>query len=296
MRGILMSLGLGVCILVLSMYSSTAAVTATFLQRGVNTRATAMGEAFVALADDSTSLYRNPAGLIQMERKEFSIVHNNSWCGNTDEVYLSVGFPVAGGILALAGDYVNAESADQITVFTPSGLGIIAGYGKRISGRFSLGFSVGMDQDIIGSEKENIFLANVGLLGKVSRALFFGFAVNNIGGGLGTSAFPLTLRTGLALRDIPFTLKSIGRSVNGKITMALDMVMPVNGSSYYCAGVAWWIEELVALRLGYKSNQEAGSGVTAGLGFKVGRLHLDYAHVDYGYFGITHRVSLGWKW
>ena len=55
-------------------------------------------------------------------------------------------------------------------------------------------------------------------------------------------------------------------------------------------------EAFVALRLGYKSNQEAGSGVTAGMGVKVGRLHLDYAHVDYGYFGITHRVSLGWKW
>jgi len=296
MRGILMNLGLGVCILVLSMYSSTAAVTATFLQRGVNTRATAMGEAFVALADDSTSLYQNPAGLIQMERKEFSIVHNNSWCGNTDEVYLSAGFPVAGGILALAGHYVNAESADQITVFTPFGLGMMAGYGKRISGRFSLGFSVGMDQNIIGSEKENIFLANIGVLGKVSRALFLGFAVNNIGRGLGTSAFPLTIRTGLALRDIPFTLGSIGKSMNGKIRMALDMVKPVNGSSYYCAGVEWWIEELVALRLGYKSNQETGSGVTAGLGFKMGRLHLDYAHVDYGYLGVTHRVSLGWKW
>ena len=296
MRGILMNLGLGVCILVLSMYSSAAAVTATFLQRGVNTRATAMGGAFVALADDSTSLYQNPAGLIQMEIKEFSIVHNNFWCGNTDEVYLSTGFPVAGGILVLAGHYVNAESADQITVFTPSDIGMTVGYGKRICGRFSLGFSVGMDQDIIGSKKENIFLANIGVLGKVSRALFLGFAVNNIGRGLGTSAFPLTIRTGLALRDIPFTLGSIGKSMNGKIGMALDMVKPVNGSSYYCAGVEWWIEELVALRLGYKSNQETGSGVTAGLGFKMGRLHLDYAHVDYGYLGVTHRVSLGWKW
>lgn len=295
MRGILTIFGVGVCIVLLSVFSFAANLTATFPERGVNPRTAALGEAFVALPDDSTSLYRNPGGLVLAGGKDIFLVHNNFWRGNSNEVYLSANFSVLGGILGLAGDYVKVESVDQIGLFLPSRLGLAIGYGKRVLPGFSVGLSLVMEQEIISeSEKENIFLANVGVLGEVSGPLLLGFVVQNIGRELDTDSLPLTIRTGLALRDIPFTLASVGRQVKGRIRMALDMVKPVGGSSYYCAGTEWWIEELVALRLGYKSNQESGSGVTAGLGLRVGRLRLDYAHVDQGDSGITHRVSLRW--
>ena len=44
-----------------------------------------------------------------------------------------------------------------------------------------------------------------------------------------------------------------------------------------------------------KTNQDIGQGLTAGIGYKFGRICLDYAYVPYGDLGDTHRISLGMK-
>ncbi|GAI40545.1 unnamed protein product, partial [marine sediment metagenome] len=105
----------------------------------------------------------------------------------------------------------------------------------------------------------------------------------NLGSQLGSDPLPLTLRGGLALRLDPFAV-------------ALDVVKPSDDDTYFCAGAEWWIAGLAALRAGYKSNQDIGSGLTVGLGFNLATVELDYAYVDYGDLGNTHRISLGFKW
>ena len=46
-----------------------------FLDLGAGARALGMGRAFVALADDTASIYWNPAGLYQVEKREISAMH-----------------------------------------------------------------------------------------------------------------------------------------------------------------------------------------------------------------------------
>ena len=46
-----------------------------FLKRGAGARATGMGGAFAAVADDATSTYWNPAGLARIEGAQFATVH-----------------------------------------------------------------------------------------------------------------------------------------------------------------------------------------------------------------------------
>src|SRR5215471_4820039 len=48
---------------------------ATFLRIGVGARAVGMGETFVAVANDPSAIYWNPAGLASLQRREFSISH-----------------------------------------------------------------------------------------------------------------------------------------------------------------------------------------------------------------------------
>ena len=48
---------------------------AQFLKIGVGGRATAMGESFVAIANDASALYWNPAGIVQFENNELVISH-----------------------------------------------------------------------------------------------------------------------------------------------------------------------------------------------------------------------------
>ena len=292
MPRILTSIGIGVFILVLAncTYAGGPGTTAAnFLKIGVGARATAMGGAFTALADDSTSLYWNPAGLAQMKEGELSATYN-LWFEDIRQGYLGMGFPSLGGTLGLAANYVDMgtlegrdEAGNPTGNFTASDLELMVGYAKKISPKLSFGFGAGIIQDTIAEDKESAFLANVGLLTEVSKPLFLGFAVQNLGSQLGSDPLPLTLRLGLALKRSPFMI-------------ALDLVKPTDDDTYYCAGAEWWIEKIVALRVGYKSNQDVGSGLTAGLGFKVATVDLDYAYVAYGDLGNTHRISLGFKW
>ena len=48
---------------------------ATFLRIGVGARAVGMGETFVAVANDPSAVYWNPAGLASLQRRELSISH-----------------------------------------------------------------------------------------------------------------------------------------------------------------------------------------------------------------------------
>ena len=43
---------------------------------GSGARATGMGGAFIAVADDATAASWNPAGLVQLEKPEFSLVYS----------------------------------------------------------------------------------------------------------------------------------------------------------------------------------------------------------------------------
>ncbi len=292
MPRMLTSIGIGAFILILTSYAyagGPGTTGANFLKIGVGARATAMGGAFTALADDSTSLYWNPAGLAQIKGRELSATYN-LWFEDIRQGYLSMGFPSMGGTLGLAANYVDMgtlegrdEAGNPTGNFTASDLELMVGYAKKIAPKFSFGFGAGIIQDTIAEDKESAFLANVGLLTEVSKPLILGLVVQNIGTELGSDPLPLTLRLGLALRRNPFVI-------------ALDLVKPTDDDTYYCAGAEWWIEKIVALRVGYKSNQDAGSGLTAGLGFKVATVDLDYAYVAYGDLGNTHRISLGFKW
>src|SRR5580765_128324 len=48
---------------------------ATFLRIGIGARAVGMGETFVAVANDPSAIYWNPAGLASLQRRELSFSH-----------------------------------------------------------------------------------------------------------------------------------------------------------------------------------------------------------------------------
>jgi len=260
---------------------------ANFLKIGVGARAAALGDAFTVIVDDSTSLYWNPAGLAKMEKRQFSATYN-VWFAGINQGYLGVGFPLSGkGIVAGGVNYVDMgdfdgrdEAGNPIGTFTASALNYQLGYANRIGERFTWGISAGMVQDTIADDTKSTFAANLGLIFKSSELLSLGLALQNIGGQLGGDPLPFVAKVGMA-----YTWKSL--------LFALDIASPTDNDVYYCAGIEWWIMDGIALRAGYKTNQDVGEGLTAGLGFSKGKIRFDYAYVPYGALGNTHKVLLG---
>lgn len=257
--------------------------TASFLKIGIGARAAAMGDAFTALALDGTSLYWNPAGLSQIKTKDISAAYN-SWLEEIKQGYLSFSFPTARGTMGLGINYVDMgkiegrdEEGNPTGDFSASDTHIFFGYAKKLK-KSSWGISLGMLKDVIKDDSKNAFLANIGFLYPLSERFSLGAVAQNIASKLGSDSLPLTFKLGAAAK-----LENV--------VLALDMAKPQDNEIYYCLGAEWWLRNTLALRAGYKTNQDQGEGWSAGLGFKFSRSDLDYAYVPYGDLGITHRIS-----
>jgi long-subunit fatty acid transport protein len=95
----------------------------TFLKIGVGARAVGLGEAFVAVANDPSAIFWNPAGLASMQRQELSLNHV-SWPADVNYEHLAFVLPVRrlGGSLAFQLG-VLATEIDETTEFQPFGTG-----------------------------------------------------------------------------------------------------------------------------------------------------------------------------
>jgi len=290
MRKILIGWGIGILFMMLvgTVYANGPGTTgANFLKIGVGARAAALGDAFTVIVDDSTSLYWNPAGLAKMEKRQFSATYN-MWFAGINQGYLGMGFPLSGeGIVAGGMNYVDMgdfdgrdEAGNPTGTFTASALNYQLGYANRVGEKFIWGISAGLVQDTIADDIKSTYAANFGLLFETSESLSLGLALQNIGGQLGGDPLPFAAKIGMA-----YTWQSL--------LLALDIAKPADNDLYYCAGIEWWIMDGIALRAGYKTNQDIGEGLTAGLGFDKGKIRFDYAYVPYGELGNTHKVSLG---
>src|SRR5262249_19120785 len=86
--------------------SRTGTTAASILGIGVGSRATGMGEAYTAMADDVSSLYWNPAGIALLNQSEASFMYNQSY-RDMNYNYASLGLSLenggVGGSLAYLG-------------------------------------------------------------------------------------------------------------------------------------------------------------------------------------------------
>lgn len=270
-----------------SFASDVGTTAANFLKMGIGARATAMGGAYTALANDGTALYWNPAGLVQIEKTEILAMYNMHF-QEINQGYFSLTFQFLGGTLGLGANYVDMgkiegrdEEGNPTGDFGVSDMQASLGYSRKLSRRLMFGISAGMLQETIAEDKKSTYSGNVGLLFS-GKFFSFGLACQNIGSDLGEDPLPLTYRGGIALR-----LKSL--------TLTADAVKAIDDDMYLCAGLEWWIGNILALRAGYRTGQDIGSGMSVGIGLKINKINIDYAYVPYGGLGNTQRISLGIK-
>ncbi|MGE0441993.1 MAG: OmpP1/FadL family transporter [Gemmatimonadales bacterium] len=69
----------GLAVLLVATGAGAAEAQNSLNRPGSGARAAAMGNAFIAVSDDGTAASWNPAGLSQLRRPEFSLVHSTTW-------------------------------------------------------------------------------------------------------------------------------------------------------------------------------------------------------------------------
>ena len=134
------------------------------------------------------------------------------------------------------------------------------------------------------------------------KPLQFGAVVQNFGTGPKYSEennyLPINIKLGLAYK---YGFSSAGIKWGG-INFMLDLIFPSDDSMGIRFGTETWLYDLfkgldMALRLGLRSFQETDfiSGLTGGVGMRISRIEVDYALVNFGDLGMTHRIGLIYK-
>ena len=178
---------------------SRAAVLFLLIEPGA--RSIAMGESYVAIADDATASYFNPAALAGQTGKKMNFTHAKWLPGLADDLsyeFLAYSQPVEGwGHIGINGALLNLgeqtrtdEHQANLGTFTSYDFALSVAYGTEIGSNLTAGIGLKYIHSHLaelgtGEEKGkgigNSFATDLGLLWRITPDLRFGAALRNLG-------------------------------------------------------------------------------------------------------------------
>jgi hypothetical protein len=177
-------------------FSKVGTTGAAFLKIGVG-RSTAMGDAFVAIADDASAAYFNPAGLARVNRQV--ALNHVDWIADVSHENVTIVLPMTSfGTIAFNVTALTMGDIEQTTIDNPStrlredeGTGLFFGasdmafavsYARIITDKLSFGVTTKVVQQTIWDMSASAFGFDVGLFYNTGfRSLRIGAAVTNYG-------------------------------------------------------------------------------------------------------------------
>jgi long-subunit fatty acid transport protein len=311
--------------------SKRGTVAAPFLSIGQGTRAMGMGSAFVAVADDPSALYWNPAGITKVQRAGFLVDHTE-WIA--DLKYNFLGFTYNMGNLGTIGaSFTTSDYGDMDvrTVDQPEGTGetfsvrdaaFSLAWAIQLTDNFAIGFNpkfiyqgiwkmsataIALDMGVqYVTPFDGIVLAmsisNFGtkmqLQGNSSLVLYdpdpnTSGNNGNIPAYLQTDNWelPLNFRVGLAYEPIKTDMH--------RITIAMDALHVSDNYESVNVGGEYTFNDFFSIRGGYKSLFLKDSEETFSLGAGLKQLLLgnvavqfNYAYQDFGRLNNIQKFSL----
>ncbi len=257
----------------------------------IGARATAMGEAFTAVADDASAVYWNPAGMTQLQAPAVGLSYNK-WFADLSVQNLGAVAPVGGLSLGGLVSYVNFGSfplrdgtGQEIGTTQPSNIGGVLAAAKGF-GPFSFGVSLKGYQEKIADYSLSAFAADAGAQYRLGK-FRLGACAHNLGKA-GDFDIPMNIRIGVAYLH---SLEHLSILLSG------DSRVGIKDENVFDLGSEIGYQGMLFLRGGYKLKSAddllAGSkGLCVGGGVRHGYFALDYAMVSFGEMGATHRTTL----
>lgn len=294
----------------------------SFLKIGVSARAVGMGEAVVALKQDAGSLYYNPAAIAQFDKRQFTATRIQ-WPADINYDFFALSSRISGQqYLGLTAGILHMEPMMETTEFRPHGTGnyftfqdrfVGLTYGVRMTDRFSFGLTLKHVQEDLAGHSMNSTMIDMGTFYWTGfRSLRFSASLSHFGPQAkpeGTyekriidnntgeettieSEFelfspPTVFRVGMAME----LFSGAGQS----LTTSYQLNHPVDNAENIVAGVEYLLFNTLALRTGYKwNNEEEDVSFGAGVYLPLGSLSLraDYAYTHFKNLTDPHRFSI----
>jgi long-subunit fatty acid transport protein len=288
--------------------------TAQFLKIGVGGRAAALGESFVAISDDASALYWNPAGLTLFKDNQIIFSHN-IWVADINHDFLGAVYHLdSDNTFGISLTALSMDDMPVTTEFAPFGTGEYFGfsdlavslsYARKMTDQFSFGGTVKYIEETLDKLKMRGVLIDLGTYYKTGLgSTRFAVTVSNFGSELAPDgevvligkrnvsdwqsfAPPTTFRIGFALE--PY------EDEEHKLTSSIQLNHPNDNSENVSLGLEYLWNKIFSLRGGYKFNVDEqdytfGAGLIVPISIAV--FTLDYAYTNFERLGSSHRFSL----
>lgn len=271
---------------------------ANYLKIDAGARSSALGSAYVGLADDLNSLYFNPAGIASISYPAVDTMQLN-WLADITQQQLAGVYPIKGwGVLgayysALVTPYDKETTYDSGNDYYATGKEfnseikvVDIAYAQPINENFSAGLGVKSIKERLADVEKSGIAADVGFLyrGLFIKDLSVGLVAQNISITPLRPEEPLPQATVVGLA-YPFRLFG-----TQKLTVLGDVGFCADNVTAFGGGIEYALNQFLAFRIGYKSKV----GYTLGGGLRFGNLNLNYAYVPYGELGTSYRIALGY--
>ncbi len=151
------------------------------------------------------------------------------------------------------------------------------------------GLALTLAREAVG---ESLVALGAGVLFPVNPRLTAGFALRNLGPAVGGFDLPAAVQAGVAFTDDP--------DETG-VRMALDFGYGlIDRLTSVKVGAEAFLNPVTILRAGYSrffedQGFEDASGLTAGLGVRIGAFGLDYAYQPFGRLARSHRFAVVYR-
>lgn len=294
-----------------------------FIATGVGARALGMGGAFVAIAEDVTAGYWNPAGLTQLSYPQISGMYAERFARLINYNYGAAALPAGPksslglSIIRLGVDDIPVTALQRsdlelgaiydgnkintpyvVKTINDAEWAFFLTYAKIISEKLAWGSNIKVVTKNIGENSAWGLGFDVGLLYRALPNLNIGVNLQDITTTLlawdtgRREAITPTVKSGVAyIWEVPF--------IAGRFIPAFDMDIRFENRRYSAQfnlgrvsfdthfGIEYEMKKLIALRLG----SDIGY-FSAGAGIKLPKLNIDYAFLSHDQLGDTHRISL----
>jgi hypothetical protein len=301
-----------------------------FLKISPSSRGVALADAFLPIANDASTLWYNPGGLINVKQAELIISHVE-FPADINYEYLGYVYPLPslGAAVGVQVFGLYTGNMKETTPTHPRGTGrwftasdFAAGvsYAQSLTDKFSVGSTIKFLQEDLADETARGWAVDVGTFYDTGwRSLTLAMIISNFGPDMEFISTPFPM-------PIVFKFGASANLIskdNTRLTMALEGIHPNDNREELHFGLEYAYREMYFLRLGKKYNgwdrstydefqddpenenpfleypvlDEDGistDGISFGGGVRFPGIGLtvDYAYTNYGYFGNIHRFSM----
>ncbi|OGU28379.1 MAG: hypothetical protein A2057_08975 [Ignavibacteria bacterium GWA2_35_9] len=301
--------------------SKRGTTAAPFLSIGQGARATGMGSAFVAVSDDASALFWNPAGIAKTKGVGFMVDHTQ-WIADIDYNFMALAYNLGDfGVIGMSFTISDIDEMNVTTVENPEGTGEKFGvtdaafslaWAIQLTDKFAIGFNPKFVYQSIWKMTATALAIDMGVQyitpfdGMVLAMCISNFGTrmklegnstliiydpdeNSTGNNSNIPAYlqtdtwdlPLNFRVGVSYEPIKMD--------NNRLLVSVDALHQSDNYENVNVGAEYTFSDFISLRGGYKSLflQDSEESFSLGFGLKqlvLGNVSilLDYAYQDFG--------------